>query len=254
MVRYVVRFVSVGRKRGKTSVASRVVSYLASRGYVVGVVKHSRSSVDPGGKDSSRYLRAGARVVAVSSSSLGAMFYSGWVDELESVLSFLNTPVVIVEGFKKSGTGDIVAVVDNIEEFETLSEVACGNLVAVVTDNYEVGGRLEERVKVFRKSEATRLADLIEARALNYIESQTPKANCGHCGYGSCSAFAKAYITGKTAWCPASSDVSLLVDGRPVSMKPFVKNIIRSTVEGLVNPLKEVGPNVRRITIEVNRA
>ncbi|MEM0014344.1 MAG: molybdopterin-guanine dinucleotide biosynthesis protein MobB [Zestosphaera sp.] len=250
---YVVRFVSTARKRGKTLVASRVISCLVNRGYVVGVVKHSHRNVDLASKDSNRYLRAGADVVVISSSLLGAVLYSKWVDDLESVLKFLSTPIVITEGFKESSTGDAIAVLSDDKEFEALSKTVHGNLIAVVLNGEGVESSINRPIKVFRMNDVERLADLIEEKALDYIESQTPRINCKHCGYESCRAFAKAYAAGKTAWCPVRSDVSLLIDNRPVSMKPFVKNIIRSTVEGLVGSLKGVSPNARRITIEINR-
>ncbi|MFN3267769.1 MAG: molybdopterin-guanine dinucleotide biosynthesis protein MobB [Zestosphaera sp.] len=248
---YVVRFISVGRKRGKTSVATQVVSRLVSRGYVVGVVKHSSHYVDVTSKDSSRYVGAGAKEVLVSSSSFGVVFYSGWVDDLEYSLRYLSTPVVVVEGFKESGVGDAVAVVNNLREFQVLSEVT-HNIIAVVTEDEEVRLELSKSLKVFRKDEISMVVDFIESRLLDFLENQTPKTNCGYCGYETCRALVKAYATGKARWCLVRSDVNLLVDGDSVPMNPFVKNVLRSLIEGFISSLKRVKATRKKIVIEIS--
>ncbi|MEO3993820.1 MAG: molybdopterin-guanine dinucleotide biosynthesis protein MobB [Desulfurococcaceae archaeon TW002] len=248
---YVVRFISASRKRGKTFVATQVVSELVSRGYVVGVVKHSRHGVDVASKDSSRYVGAGAKEVLVSSSSVGVVFYSGWVDDLEYLLGYLSTSVIVVEGFKESSIGDVVVVVDNLREFQVLSK-ATHNIIAVVTENEEVRLELSKSLKVFRKNEVSMITDLIESRLLDFLENQTPKTNCGYCGFETCRALVKAYATGKTRWCPVKSGVSLLVNDNPVPMNPFVKNVLRSIIEGFISSLKGVNVSRKKIIIEIN--
>ncbi|MEM0025207.1 MAG: molybdopterin-guanine dinucleotide biosynthesis protein MobB [Zestosphaera sp.] len=248
---YVIRFISASRKRGKTSLATRVVSDLISRGYVVGVVKHSRHYVDVSSKDSSRYLSAGAKEVLVSSSSVGAIFYSGWVDDLEYSLRYLNTPVVVVEGFKESSVGEAIAVVKDLKEFQALSDVT-RNIVAVVSEDEGLRLELSRSLRVFRENEVSLITDFIESRLLEFLEGQTPKINCGYCGYETCRAFVKAYATGKTLWCPMKSDINLLVNDNPVPMNSFVKNLLRSTIEGFISSLKRVDIDRKKVVIEIN--
>ena len=248
---YVIRFISVGRKRGKTSIATQVVSRLVSRGYFVGVVKHSSHYVDVVGKDSSKYVSAGAKLVLVSSSRVGAIFYSDWVDDLEYSLRYLNTPVVVVEGFKESEIGDAVAVVNDLREFQELSKVA-RNVVAAVSEDEGVRLELGKTLRVFRKAEANPLTDFIETRLLDFLENQTPKTNCGYCGYESCRALVKAYATGKTPWCPVKSDVNLSINDKPIYMNPFVKNVLKHLIEGFTSSLKGVDPHKKRIIIEIS--
>lgn len=248
---YVARFVSAGRKRGKTSLATRVVSDLISRGYVVGVVKHSSHDIDVATKDSRKYVSVGAKEVLVSSGSVGALFYSGWVDDLEYSLRYLSTPVVIVEGFKESSVGDAIAIVDDLREFQELTRVA-HDILAVVTESEEVRLELSKSLKVFRKSDVSPVTDLIESRMLEFLENQTPKTNCGYCGYETCKALVRAYSTGKAPWCPVKSDVGLLINENPVPMNAFVKNMLRSVVEGFISSLKRVDVSRKKIVIEIN--
>ena len=248
---YVIRFISAGRKRGKTSLAMRVVSELVSRGYVVSVVKHSSHQVDVASKDSSKYVSAGAKEVLVSSKNVGVFFYNEWVDDLEYSLSYLTTPVVVVEGFKESSVGDAIAVVNDLREFQELSRVA-HNLIAAVSDNEEVKLKLSESLKVFERNNIGLITDFVEAKLLSFLESQTPRTNCGYCGYETCRAFVKAFAKGKTRWCPVKSEVSLVINGNPVPMNPFVKKVLRSVIEGFVSSLKKVDMNRKNITIEIN--
>ncbi len=47
-------------------------------------------------------------------------------------------------------------------------------------------------------------------------------------------------------------EVELLVDGRPLPLAPFVRQILASTIFGLVGALKG-GENAREISIRVRR-
>ena len=248
---YVVRFVSFARGSGKTSLASQIVAKLKSRGYIVGVIKHSHSEIDVADKDSYVYSNAGADAVVVSAPNRGAIFYSKWVDDLSHVVRYLTTPIVVVEGFKDSGVGDAIAIVNKAEEIESIKSLR--NLVAVVASE-ELADALkgEHDFKVFTKSGVDELATLVEDRAISYIESQTPKLNCGYCGFETCRAFAKAFAMGKTGWCPVKLDVKLVVNDRNVPLNPFVKNALRSTIEGFISSLKGVEENRRRIVVEIN--
>ncbi|MGC8975430.1 MAG: molybdopterin-guanine dinucleotide biosynthesis protein MobB [Thermoprotei archaeon] len=248
---YVIKFVSATRKRGKTSLATRVVSNLVSRGYVVGVVKHSSHDVDVIGKDSNRYVGAGAKEVLVSSRGVGVVFYSEWVDDLGYSLRYLNTPIVVVEGFKESSVGDTIVIVNDLREFQELSKTV-RNIVAVVSEDNEVRFELSKSLEVFKRGDVGPVTDFVEARLLSFLENQTPKTNCGYCGYETCRAFVKAYAMGKTFWCPASSDVGLLVNDVPVLLNPFVKNLLRSVIEGFISSLKGVNMNKKEIVIKIS--
>lgn len=246
---YTVRFVSLESNKGKTSVATSVVSRLKLRGYLVAAIKHVKHEIDIDGKDTGRYISAGADIVVASSSRVGAVYYSRWVDSLDSILNYIDTPIVIVESFKKSGVGDVVAVVDTIDELEALSKSVVGDIVALVCANPPT-----ERVagpRVFSRDDVDDLTSFIESRALKFLESQLPQTNCSLCGYETCAAFAKAYAMGKTYRCPILSNIRLIVNDREVPLNPFVQSILRSTVEGFITALKGIPPQRRRVVIEI---
>jgi len=249
---YVVKFVSAGRGRGKTSIASQAVAKLKLKGYVVGVVKHAHGGIDVADKDSSIYRDSGADIVVLSSESGGAIYMSKWVNDLKHILSYVNTPIVIVEGFKSSNIGDTVIVAESVKEAEELCKSVGSVIGAIVKE--KSGESFEECKQVaslFSFSDVEKLVDLIERKALEFIESQTPKANCGYCGFETCRAFARAFAMGKTSWCPVTSGVRLVVNGKNIPLNPFVKRILRSTIEGFISSLKGVDESGKKIFIEI---
>jgi hypothetical protein len=56
---------------------------------------------------------------------------------------------------------------------------------------------------------------------------------------------------GKTSWCPVALDVKLIVDDKVITLSPFVKRILKSTIEGLISSLKGVNEYRKRIFIEI---
>jgi molybdopterin-guanine dinucleotide biosynthesis protein B len=250
---YVVKFVSTARGRGKTYIASQIVLKLKLKGYIVGVVKHhAHGDIDVVNKDSFIYRDAGADIVILSSERGGAIFIPRWVDDLRRVLSFINTPIVIVEGFKGSDIGDTIVIAENLKEAEELSK-RVKNVIGVVVKNSDVKKPEEgmQAMQQFTFNEIERLVNFIENRALEFIENQTLRTNCKYCGFENCKAFAKAFAMGKTSWCPVALDVKLIVDDKVITLSPFVKRILKSTIEGLISSLKGVNEYRKRIFIEI---
>lgn len=247
--RYIVRFVSKASGAGKTRVASRVVSLLRMKGYVVGVVKHC-TEITLEEKDSKKYIESGAVVVVASSPGLLVVYSTSHPDTLESTLYHVQAPIVVVEGYKHSSIGDVVVVSEKPEEAVELAK-SLSNVIAIVTrkSNTQLP---QTNTPVFDFEEVELLANLVESRALEYLTSEAPGLNCQMCGYASCKELARAYMKGASQWCPVKSGIRVLVDGYEVQLNPFVKNMIRSTVLGLISPLKGVLQKPSRVVIEVS--
>ncbi|MCC6053353.1 MAG: molybdopterin-guanine dinucleotide biosynthesis protein B, partial [Desulfurococcaceae archaeon] len=97
---YIIRFISARSGAGKTTIASLLVKELRARGYRVGVVKHAVSSLSLEETDSKKYLNSGAETVVVSSSDLAVIYVRGHRDILEDAVTYIKTPIVVVEGFR----------------------------------------------------------------------------------------------------------------------------------------------------------
>lgn len=202
---------------GKTTLLEKVISELTRRGYRVGVLKHDAHGfeIDHEGKDSWRHKQAGARVVALSSPEKFAVIKDvekEWPPE-RLIASYLSgVDVVVLEGFKKSPFPKIEVV-----RKANSSRPVCAkdkNLMAFASDF-----KVSRRLPVYKLNDFKGISDLIEERIIK-----------GHRDPG----------------------VSLLVNGTNVELKPFIENLLRDGVTGMIKSLKGCG-EADEIEIRITR-
>ena len=95
---------------GKTTYIERLIERLVQRGVRVGAVKHDAHDfdVDKPGKDSWRFARAGAAVVALASGTKCAVMEYRPVEYAEVISRIKNVDVIICEGYHAEGTRRVV--------------------------------------------------------------------------------------------------------------------------------------------------
>ena len=108
----------IGRSEsGKTTLLETVIGELKSMGYRVGVIKHTPHGfdVDSNGKDTGRFSKAGADIVAAASSSGMAYFEKVQeepdLDKLRRLFEG-KVDIILTEGYKTSNTAKILVVRD----------------------------------------------------------------------------------------------------------------------------------------------
>jgi molybdopterin-guanine dinucleotide biosynthesis protein B len=250
---YIARFISARSGVGKTTIASLLVKELRARGYRVGVIKHAVSSLSLEEKDSKKYLDSGAETVVVSSSDLAVIYVRGHRDLLEDAVTYVKTPIVIVEGFRESNLGDVVVVTSSRAELEDLLNKGIKPLAVVYMGESQLELSSKD-VRVIRSTDLGELVRLLESSVLEHYYQQTPRLNCGKCNYNTCRELVKAYARGSTPWCPvASRGVRLQVDDVEIALNPFVKNTIKSTIQGLIAGLKGIPVNWSKVTLTISR-
>lgn len=188
---------------GKTTLAEKVIAELTRRGYRVGVIKHDAHGfeIDHEGKDSWRHKKAGAVTVALSSPEKFAVIKDvdpEWLPERIIALYLSDVDVVVAEGFKRSPFPKIEVI-----RKANSSTPVCGkdkNLLAFASDFYE-----SKRHPVFGLNDYRRIAGFIEKEII------------------------KKY---------ASANISLVVDGQKIELKPFIENLIKDGVTGMIRSLK----------------
>ncbi len=194
----------VGRSgSGKTTLIVKVVSELRKRGYSVGVLKHDAHGfeIDRAGKDSWRHKKAGAGTVALSSPEKFAVIKDvamEWPPE-RIIYSYLSdADIVITEGYKKSDFPKI----EVIRKANSKERVAAGDktLMALVTDM-----KIKGKIPVYDLDDFKGVADIIEDKVI------------------------KNFTGGA---------VSLIVDGKHVPLKPFIDDLLREGVKGMIRSLK----------------
>lgn len=221
------------KKTGKTTLMTKLISKLVERGFRVGALKHAHGSFDLAGKDTWKYKEVGAQVIVGSSSE--TFFLINKEMELEEILERIESihelDFLLIEGFKSSYYPKI-SVTDFLDEY-TIAQV----------DPL----RMEDE-------KISELMDIIEERSYGRI----PHMNCQECGYSSCLDLAKNIIQGKAQedMCvmKKEKDVQLKIDGKNISLNPFVQKFVKNVIMGMINSLKtdEKGKKSRKIEIMIN--
>lgn len=147
---------------GKTTLIEKLVPELKRRGYLIGVVKHSRSGfdIDKKGKDSWRHKQAGADMVMIASAGRIAMVKDDSCESLDCLEKyFQDMDLILTEGYKKENKPKI-----EVFRIARHPEPLCENdntLIAMVTDS-----DLSIQVPKFGFEDIKALAALIEKKFL----------------------------------------------------------------------------------------
>ncbi|NWG01846.1 MAG: molybdopterin-guanine dinucleotide biosynthesis protein B [Syntrophaceae bacterium] len=200
---------------GKTTLIEKLVPELTRRGYRVATVKHDIHGfeVDREGKDSWRHKQAGAHTVVISSPNKVALIRDVEKDlTLDEIREKLiqDVDLILSEGYKKD-------VQPKIEIFrkEKHRELLCtqeDQLVAITSNQkFDIG------VPCFDLEDMKGLADFIEK---NFLTPTSPP------------------------------EIFLKVDGKNISLSPFVKDFLAKTIQGMLSSLKGCEPS-HRIDIRI---
>jgi len=237
---------------GKTKVIEALVGELTGRGYRVGTLKHTveETLLDTPGKDTWRHRQAGARASAIIHEKGAALFFDRYLTVNEAVAGLGELDFVVLEGFKYLENVARIITPRNKGEIEGLSN----GLEIAVTDTQGTGPSISSRVPVIPLSRPGELADLVELKAFPLL----PGLNCGGCGYDECEGLARAILSGEAdaGKCVGLDfgDLRLRVDGKKVPLGPFVKEVTRNVVLGLVRSFKGVGePSRVELVFEVEK-
>ncbi|MBI2864255.1 MAG: molybdopterin-guanine dinucleotide biosynthesis protein B [Chloroflexi bacterium] len=202
---------------GKTTFLVKLLPELKKRGYRVATVKHDVHGfeMDRPGKDSWRHAQAGSDVVVVSSPEKLAMIRPTDHDWTLPEIGHLigdSVDIIITEGFKREEAPKI-----EIHRKEVSSELLCTarELVALVTDE-----QLGIAAPQFGLDDAAGVAGVLEKRFL--------------------------------AGARTESEVTLVTDGKPIALAPFVRDAIVGTLVGLLSTLKGMG-SLRTIDLRIKR-
>ena len=200
---------------GKTTLIEKIIPELARRGYRVCTIKHHLHDfeIDKEGKDSWRHKRAGAHGVIISSPRKVALIRDVDKDmSLEELRDSFggDTDLILSEGFKSD-------VQPKVEVFrkEEHGELLCtreDNLIAIASNRpFDIG------VPCLDIDDVKGIVDLIESKFL--------KGDRGE-------------------------EVALRVNGKCISLSPFVKGLLIRSIKGMISSLKGA-ENPKSIVIKI---
>jgi len=189
---------------GKTVIMEKLIAEFKARGFRVGAIKHAHQTVelDAPGKDTWRYSQAGSDAAVVSSPSRITIFKS-----LDREPTLEESALLLGDGYDLIlAEGFKKSRVPKIEVCATgrAEEMVCtqAELAAVIS-----GGELPLKIPRFGREQVKEIADFIEKELL--------------------------------AKMPA--DMAVTVNGKPVFLKRFVKDIIAGSILAMLSTLKSIG-------------
>ena len=195
---------------GKTTLITKLVQELKSRGYRVATIKHIPQGIDfdEPGKDSWRHIQAGSEATAVSSPNkivlIKPVAQDATLDETAHLLGE-DYDIILTEGFKHGDAPKIEA--HRKDAGPLLKDIK--KLIGIVTDE-----PLETKARQFSFDDINGLVDLLE----------------------------KGFIK------PQAERISLYVNNTPITLTAFPKQIITSVLLAMASCLKGVR-EIRNIQI-----
>jgi len=202
---------------GKTTLLEKVIAQLKKRGWRVAVLKHDAHGfdIDHEGKDSWRHKKAGAATVALSSPDKFAVIKdvgSEWPPERIIASYLTDADIVITEGYKKGPFPKIEVV----RAAHSKRPVAAKDPLLLA---YASDVALKTTVPIFGIDDYKGVARFIEKEVLKKARPAT---------------------------------ISLVVDGSPVPLKPFIEALLREAVVGMTRSLKGC-EDAKEVEIKVRR-
>lgn len=251
----VYQIISFGKGYGKTRLIEELITKAKQENYRVVVIKHAHRGVDVKGKDSQRFIEAGANVVMLVSDRLQAIFVRKGYGLLENLLATFNIreSLIFIEGFKElKGHPKIVLVRDKEELLKAKKSFGkeCFLIVNIGKDELE-----SSECKVFTLKDIDEIfKTIINHAKMKIVEKDLPGVNCGYCGYPTCIDFAEAVLRGEKdiLECPLVTNVELKINGVRIPLSPYPRLVIYETVKGLVKSLKGVPENIENLELRIS--
>lgn len=218
------------KKSGKTSLLVRLSRELTQRGYTVSSVKHSSCQLDLPNTDTALHKQFSKQVGAITPED-SAIFFKEAIS-LDKMLNYLDSDLILIEGFKEEKTFPKIVCLRPEDDPETLLD---GLEICVISD--EKTKDLKTIAPILdSERDIKRIADLVLDKAF-----KLPNLNCEACGYKTCYEMAKEIVKGSETIdnCRSlNADLQITINGNVMPMNPFVSNIAKKTIEGLLSALK----------------
>lgn len=219
------------KKSGKTTLTLKLSDELIKRGYKVAVIKHTDEDLDLANSDTSKYKEILTQVAAITPEE--SVIFLKNKKKLEKIVKYFEADIILIEGFKKEKTfPKIVCLREESEKAELFDglQLCTAGFVSKGTDSklYDFNILNDEDIKKIAKIAINKSFKL-------------PNLDCGECGYQDCYGLAQEIVKGnKTLNDCSSLEPSTLVkvNGKIISMNPFISKIVQNTIIGLLSSLK----------------
>jgi molybdopterin-guanine dinucleotide biosynthesis protein B len=225
---------------GKTTLCVEILRELAALGLPAAALKFThQAGLDKHGTDTARFLEVSPAAAAIGESE-SAIFWKGR-KTLADMLPLLGQDMLVVEGGKPLTVMPRIVIAKNAAEARELGAGDGGLALAV----YGPEG-VDHAPSVRDVRELARLAG--ERSFL------LPGLDCGGCGRKDCRELAVDIVAGRAVFADcvaANAEMSVTVNGTPLSLNPFVARILQSGFTAMLGELKGFAPG--EVVIKMKR-
>jgi len=219
------------KKSGKTTLTLKLSDELTKRGYKVAVVKHIDEDLDLANSDTSKYKEVLTQVAAITPEE--SVIFLKNKKNLEEIIKYFETDIILIEGFKREKTfPKIVCLREESEKAELFDGL---QLCTAGFVSNELNPKLHD-FDILKDEDIKKIANIVIEKSF-----KLPNLNCGECGYQDCYGLAREIVKGNKTLddCPSLEPSTLVkVDGKIISMNPFISKIVKNTIIGLLSSLK----------------
>lgn len=218
------------KKSGKTTLTRKLADALEARGKTVTIAKFSHSGLTKPDTDTGLFIKEGRTVIGLGGKE--CTVHWGEKKMLPDLLPLAQADYLLVEGGKTMSWLPRVIILRESDEQEVIDR---GLAIA------SFGSIEAKELPHFTDATLEKLVDHIEEKAF-----MLPALDCGACGEDSCEIISKKIVAGKATMkaCKSINNaaMTITVNGSPVGLNPFVENIIRGAIEGMLGSLKGYAP------------
>jgi molybdopterin-guanine dinucleotide biosynthesis protein B len=210
---------------GKTETIIRLVKHFSGKNYKVATIKHipGEFSIDLEGKDTWKMGSSGAELVVASSDNETTFIFKKGMDprKILQIMTTLNDyDLILIEGFKS---------------IPWIKKVKFGNGENKENTIMEFNGDLDPLISYIEKE-----------LEIEKVVKKLPNFNCGECGFKTCRELAEKILNNERRledcrYFNPEAIMQIEVNGRYIYLSPFVQNIVKNTITGMLSSLKGVG-------------
>jgi len=219
------------KKSGKTTLTLKLSDELTERGYKVAVVKHINEDLDLANSDTSKYKKGLTQVAAITPKE--SVFFLKNKKNLEEIIKYFEVDIILIEGFKNEKTfPKIICLREENEKAELFDGL---QLCTAGFVSKELNPKFHD-FNILKDEDIKKIANIVIEKSF-----KLPNLNCGECGYQDCFGLAQEIVKGNKTLddCPSLEPSTLVkVNGKIISMNPFIAKIIKNTITGLLSSLK----------------
>ena len=219
------------KKSGKTTLTLKLTNELIKRGYKVAVIKHINEDLDLANSDTSKYKEILTQVAAITPKE--SVIFLKNKKNLGEIIKYFEADIILIEGFKKEKTFPKIVCLreesEKVELFDGLQLCTAGFV------SKELNPKLHD-FDILKDEDIKKIANIVIEKSF-----KLPNLNCGECGYKDCYGLAQEIVKGNKTLddCPSLEPSTLVkVNGKIISMNPFISKLVKNTIIGLLSSLK----------------